>query len=335
MDVTGAAVVRLTTTDLDEAREVCGAHLYPRTLRLTDPAAGFAARFAFLHAGPFTVGDMRYGAEIAGACGELGDYHVNLPLTGSFAAAQAGRPVTGAPGHAGVYRPVGDTVLHRSGADCHFIALRLRRAAVEGQLAAELDRPVRGPIRLSARMDTRAGHGRICAGLIRWFAAGIEEPAGLAQCPAVADPLAEALIAALLLSTGHQFRDALAAVDPATGGAPACPARALTRVADAVRADPARAYTAGELARIAGVGVPTLRHGFRRRFGVGPMSFVWRERLAAARAELLAADAPVDLADGLVAAVARRWGFGHPARFAARYRSRYGVGPRDTLRGEG
>ena len=43
--------VSVETSDLDEAREICGEHMYPRRLRVVDRPARLAARFAFLHLG--------------------------------------------------------------------------------------------------------------------------------------------------------------------------------------------------------------------------------------------------------------------------------------------
>ena len=133
--------VSVETSDLDEAREVCGEHMYPRTLRVVDRPARLAARFAFLHLGGLTLADVRYGAEIAGDCGELGSYHVNLPLAGTFAAAHDGRSINGTTSRAGVYRPVGTNVLLSSSADCHLLALKVDTTVLEAKLAALLDNP--------------------------------------------------------------------------------------------------------------------------------------------------------------------------------------------------
>ena len=51
--------VSVETSDLDEAREICGEHMYPRRLRVVDRPARLAARFAFLHLGGLTLADVR------------------------------------------------------------------------------------------------------------------------------------------------------------------------------------------------------------------------------------------------------------------------------------
>lgn len=86
--------------------------------------------------------------------------------------------------------------------------------------------------------------------------------------------------------------------------------------------------TVAEIAAAARLSVRGLQVGFQRAFGITPMAYLRTVRLEAARADLLAADAE----DQHVAAIARRWAFAHPGRFAALYRERFKERPTDTLR---
>jgi AraC-like DNA-binding protein len=87
--------------------------------------------------------------------------------------------------------------------------------------------------------------------------------------------------------------------------------------------------TAAEVAAAAGVPSRALREAFIRYFEVTPAGFLRRARLERAHAELTDADP----ASGVtVAAVARRWGWLSPSRFAADYRLRFGIPPSRTLR---
>ncbi|WP_067447409.1 helix-turn-helix transcriptional regulator [Nocardia alba] len=71
-----------------------------------------------------------------------------------------------------------------------------------------------------------------------------------------------------------------------------------------------------------------LQLAFRRHLDTTPLEYLQRMRLAAAHEQLRAA-LP---GDGLtVAAVAFRWGFTHPGRFATAYRHAYGQPPKQTL----
>jgi AraC-like DNA-binding protein len=62
--------------------------------------------------------------------------------------------------------------------------------------------------------------------------------------------------------------------------------------------------------------------------GLTPGQYLRRVRLAGAHADLAAGD---PTAGDTVAAIAARWGFTHPGRFAAAYRTAYGISPRRTL----
>lgn len=315
--------VSVETSDLDEAREVCGEHLYPRSLHLIDPPARFAARFAFLHMTRLTVADVRYGAEIGGHTGDLGNYHVNLPLAGRFAARQGRRSIPGDSNRAGVYRPIGDNTLDRSSADCHLLAVKIDTAALEKHLATLLDRPLRaGSIQLAESIDLQRDPGRSFAQLIRLVGDEIHDPTGLARHPIAAAPLEEALLIALLHAVDHQYRDLL--TNPGPRGA----ARHVTRVIDAIQADPQRPYTLSVLAKLAGVSVRCLRREFHRQVGMSPMAYLREVRLARAHDDLVHGDA----ADTTVAAVAHRWGYTRPARFTQRYQNRYKITPCETLR---
>lgn len=67
---------------------------------------------------------------------------------------------------------------------------------------------------------------------------------------------------------------------------------------------------------------------FRRERDTTPMAYVRRARLDAARREVLHAD-PTRTT---VAAIAHRWGFANPGRFAHLYREEFGAHPGEDLR---
>jgi AraC-like DNA-binding protein len=314
--------VSVRTRDPDEARAVCGEHLYPRSIRLLEPGAGLDARFAFLHLGSVTVGDVRYGAAVAGVTEGLDSYHLNVAESGRFWASQDGRPISGGPGRTAVYRPVGATELHYASADCRLFALKVDRLALEAHLSAMLDVTVPETIRLCGQIDAEHASGRTVVGLIRFLAGEIDNPDSMLCQPIVAAPLEEALLTALLMATDHQYRDLLRDRAPWPHAT-----RSILPAADAIHAEPRRPYTEELLAEIAGIGRGRLRREFPRQFGMAPMAYVREVRLVAAHAELLDADP----AHTSVSTVARRWGFPRPAVFAARYQARFHVTPAATL----
>ncbi|MHC5560857.1 helix-turn-helix transcriptional regulator [Kocuria sp. U4B] len=89
--------------------------------------------------------------------------------------------------------------------------------------------------------------------------------------------------------------------------------------------------TVEDAARAASTTTSLLTRAFRANHpqGLSPTEYLRRARLAGAHADLLEADPTTG---ATVAAIASRWGFAHPGRFAAAYRTTYGVPPSITLR---
>lgn len=82
-----------------------------------------------------------------------------------------------------------------------------------------------------------------------------------------------------------------------------------------------------DLCRAAGVSPRTLGYLFLRAYGVTPMAYLKRQRLAKARDGLLHADP----ANDTVAGIARRCGFKHMGQFSLDYRKLIGERPSATL----
>ncbi|GGL94681.1 hypothetical protein GCM10010129_43220 [Streptomyces fumigatiscleroticus] len=105
---------------------------------------------------------------------------------------------------------------------------------------------------------------------------------------------------------------------------PATVRRAVAFIDEHPRAD----LSVADIAAAVHVSVRTVQCAFRRHLDTTPMEYVRRTRLAHAHADLLAADPTTGIT---VTAVAARWGFFQPGRFAAAYRAAYGRLPHQTL----
>jgi AraC-like DNA-binding protein len=115
---------------------------------------------------------------------------------------------------------------------------------------------------------------------------------------------------------------------PARDGARALPA-SVRRAVAYMEEHLAEPVSLADLARAARLSPRGLLSAFHRVLETTPTQHLRLLRLEAAHNELLVADP----ADGhTVAAIAARWGFAHPARFAERYRDRFGENPSVTLR---
>ncbi|MCJ8505523.1 helix-turn-helix domain-containing protein [Kocuria flava] len=88
--------------------------------------------------------------------------------------------------------------------------------------------------------------------------------------------------------------------------------------------------TVEDAARAADTTTAALTRAFRANHsqGLTPAQYLRRTRLDAAHRDLLYGHPS---AGDTVAAIAARWGFAHPGRFAAAYRAVYGITPRVTL----
>ena len=110
------------------------------------------------------------------------------------------------------------------------------------------------------------------------------------------------------------------------GRVPSAAARLAAEFIDVYACQP---LTLTGIAAQVGVTPRALQYAFRRQYDTTPMGYLRRVRLERAHQDLLAAE---PAAGTTVAAVARRWGFSRPDRFAAAYRTAYGRPPGHTLR---
>ncbi|MFF1692533.1 AraC family transcriptional regulator [Streptomyces sp. NPDC058257] len=315
---------------MGEARKMIGAAFYHNFMDVIDRPRDFRAEFDIGRLGALTVGELSCGADVRMRLGELGAYHVNILLGGQMSFRQGGGACMVATAErAGVFQPVGDTVVERWSGDCRILAVKMDRETLDKRLERLIGRPVRAPLMLAPELDTTRGPGRAWARLVTTVFEELREEPGdapaqpsLCTSPLVAEPLQEAILNGLLLAVEHPFRGELMA--PAQNLRPAPVKRAM----DAVEERPEHPFTPAGLAAEARVGVRWLQEAFRRYVGMSPMAYVRDVRLTRVRDELRAAE-PGALS---VSEVAHRWGFSHLGRFAEQYHARFGELPSQTLR---
>lgn len=104
------------------------------------------------------------------------------------------------------------------------------------------------------------------------------------------------------------------------GPAPVAVRRALSFIDENAH----RPITVDDVAAAAYISTRGLQYAFRRALDSTPAEHLRRARIAGAHRDLVTGDAAP------IAAIARRWGFSHPSRFAAAYRNEYGVSPSTT-----
>ncbi|MEU7597071.1 helix-turn-helix transcriptional regulator [Streptomyces sp. NPDC039022] len=117
--------------------------------------------------------------------------------------------------------------------------------------------------------------------------------------------------------------------DPAASASRDATPSTVRRAVAFIESHPDADIGLSEIAAAAHVSPRALQHAFRRHMDVTPTGYLRRVRLAHAHQDL------VDATPGsgaTVTAIAARWGFAHPSRFAATYRTAYGRTPQQTLR---
>jgi AraC-like DNA-binding protein len=178
------------------------------------------------------------------------------------------------------------------------------------------------PIRftsLDPRTPAAAGH---------WWATRSYVTGLLVSPEATAAPLVIAsavqLLAAVTLAT---FPNS-ALTDPTTEDRRDASTETLRRAIGFIDDHAADDICVADIATAAHVSVRAVQLAFRRHLGLTPTDYLRRVRLNHAHHQLREADP----ARETVTAVAYRWGFTSPSRFAARYREAYGITPGHTLR---
>ncbi|MFD1250101.1 AraC family transcriptional regulator [Nocardioides ginsengisoli] len=262
--------------------------------------------------GPVRLARIGWGSEVSVESDHPGAWAVNVPRSGVLEAQVGGHHVLSLDGQATVCPPDEQTRMTRWSADCSIVGMRVERAYLVGEVTALVGLHTD---RLPAQVDLRTEAGRAWIGLLASIGTEALRNPTLARDDRVGRRLAGTLTAAFV-----------AACFPEEPGCGTVRPRIVSRVVEAMETDPARDWTASELAREAGVGIRRLQQGFQRYLGRTPTQQLLLIRLERVHADLLTGNGHS------VSEVANRWGFAHLGRFAASYRERYGVSPSETLR---
>ncbi|MFH8408928.1 AraC family transcriptional regulator [Streptomyces sp. NPDC018019] len=322
----GSPVLSVRTADLDEARWALGEAFYANHIDRLRPCDDVGAHLDVMQLGGVTVGEVGFGTDLRLRFGELGAYHVDVPLSGCIQWRQGtGAAETTTPDRAGVFRPDGATTIDRWHGGCRLLAVKIRTTDLERHLEHMLGRTVGAPVRFAPGFDVSRGPGLSWARLVRTAVQDVQEAGGLLHQPLVSAPLQEALLGGLLLAADHPYREELSR--PSAPAAPSYRPAPVKRALDAIHGRPEHPFDTAELAAVARVSVRWLQEGFRRHVGMSPMAYLRDVRLSRVRDELRRAG-PGELSVG---EVAYRWGFVHLGRFARSYRERFGETPSQTL----
>jgi AraC-like DNA-binding protein len=311
----------VSSRDLDVARRVLSEVYLPMDFPSVSASTSLDMSLNIIKVGRVTAGYLHFGDALRIQTVEAANYHVDIPLTGR-ARMQAGPrdPVYGTPQTAAIFAP-GLPVDLDCDDDFTQIALMLPKAGLQLELESLLGQSLRTPLEFSMALDLASPPGRTVLQALRLIDAASDQEDGMLQHPLAAHRLEQVLMHSLLLAQPHNYSDILRASPPLAG------ARSVSEAVDLMRARPAHAWTAAELAAASSTSVRSLQENFRRSLGTSPMRYLRDFRLEQVHKELLAAEPGAVT----VTEVAARWGFVHLGRFAAAYRQRFAERPSDTI----
>lgn len=179
------------------------------------------------------------------------------------------------------------------------------------------------PVRLTGHRPRSAAAARHLSGTIAHLRDHVLSDPQIADQPLVAATATQHLAASVLAAFPSTALEEPTAADRHDAH-PVMLRRALAYIDD--HAD--QPVTVADIAGAAHVTVRALQYAFRRHLDTTPLAHLRRVRLAHAHQELVDADPG---SGATVTAIAARWGFHHPGRFASLYRQAFRRSPHESL----
>ncbi|WP_245762387.1 AraC family transcriptional regulator [Mycetocola miduiensis] len=312
----------MSSRDLDVARLALSEVYLPMDFPSASASTSINMSLNVIKVGRVTAGYLRFGDAVHIRTVEASNYHVDIPVAGTARMQARSRdPVYGNPQTAGVFAPGLPVDLDCDGEFAQ-IALMLPKAELQSELESLLGHSLKRRLDFSTVLDLTSAPGCTVLQALRLIDAASNQEGGMLQHPLAAHRLEQALMHSLLLTQPHNYSEDLQATPPLAGR------RAVSEAVERMRARPAHAWTAAELAAASAISVRSLQENFRRSLGTSPMRYLRDFRLEQVHKELIAAEPGAVT----VTEVAVRWGFVHLGRFAVAYRQRFDESPSETLR---
>jgi AraC-like DNA-binding protein len=298
--------------DWDAVSDAVSDAYFPHRLRpLAASAPASSPAVSALHLGPLRIVRINWGADVSVGSEHPGAIGINIPLRGELETVIDGRVVVSTMGFATVNPADTPVEITRWPGKCTVLGVKIDRDFVQRELWRVTGRPDAViPDQIDLQRPASASWFRLLTSIADQPVEGT-----ILTNPHVAQGLATSLTDGFLLAAIPDETEDRYAVRP----------RIVTRVIDAIHAEPDRSWTAAEMAQVAGVSVRRLQEGFRLYLGKTPRECLTEIRLAGVRTELASGSAHS------VTDVALKWGFTHFGRFAAAFRQRYGVPPSSLL----
>ncbi|WP_075856865.1 AraC family transcriptional regulator [Rhizobium hainanense] len=185
--------------------------------------------------------------------------------------------------------------------------------------AAILEKPLIGSIDLAPVVNVSTAAGQSIANLAQTIIMGMRDDGPLLSSPIAMSNLGQALADLIVRSIPHRhsllLHKKVHVISP----------RHVRRAVEFMHTNMAEPLTMLTVAEEAGVSLRSLEMGFKNFKGTTPAAYLRAIRLQAVHQDLLDPSDESSTRD-----ICIRWGFLHPGRFAAVYRTVYGENPSDT-----
>ena len=314
--------IRYATADPAEAG-MFFAQMFGADVRVAAPrGTSWRMAFSLADAGDFSCADVKMPAELRSSMRDRDEVIISTAIDGT-AEVERGQ-VTGR------YRAGDVFISYQPGTHWTGTSRNSRMQAISlpaSLLADAAGEPPDGP---NARWEFRACEP-VAGGMLLWGKAARFVDDLLADRWSAASPLLIGAAGRLLVATALAVFPNTAVAAATTGDSRDAHNATVRRAVTFIHEHAPEDITVADIAAAAHVTARAVQLAFRRHLDTTPTEYLRRVRLEHAHRELLAADP----ARESVTAVAYRWGFASPSRFAARHRAIYGILPSQALRGDG
>lgn len=311
------------TRDLDEVRDVCSRVFSPHRLQVIDHRGGLHARMSSVALGRMSLSRLGWGAAMAVDPGALDGYHLLVLPSAGRARFQVGAQWVDLSTQVAAIVSAGERFRFETTADYEQTVVRISGEAMAQAWWALSGREGPARFRFDAALPLDRPAWQALAPMLEWLArcAQAQDSGRMALGQALL-PRSEELLATTLLM--HQPHDLAPSLWPAPP-----PARhaALRRAEAFMQERLDQPLTAGDVARQGGLSLRRLQALFQDEHGLGPMQWLRRQRLHAARAALKCGAGQ----RAAVSEVAMRFQFSNLGDFSRLYRECFGESPRETL----
>jgi AraC-like DNA-binding protein len=312
------AVEPFVTTDPERAHAFLRETYVESAMRIRGSQDGFSMRHAHHDVGPFTVASLSHTMEVEHSVEPMGYLLIGQVLGGHLECESAGHAVR---------LSEGDVLLFASPEAPYTvrwdpISLRLVRIDLAALTQLGFAADGRAP-RFTDLRPVTPGNARHLTETVNWVAHDL-----LANPQLIGQPLITGTAARMLAATVlHTFPHTAPAEATPRDSASAMPA-VLRRAIEFIDCHAETDISPADIAAATRVTPRTVQHAFRRHLDTTVTGYLRRVRLDRAHHDLRAAD---PTRGDTVTAIAARWGFANPGRFATSYRAIYGCRPHEDL----